>query len=633
MDKIKLKKNISLLLVMFFMHVVMYASHQEQEYLQCADKNTCPKILSLSLVDGLNKSNENLIDTNTIKITNLSRKHVSTRLMTTYNGEKKLCSGQYSIPAKGSIVVSLSCNVRGIPYLIADSDGRSNELLINQPQYSVNILVSSLKNSMTFQDTVSGDQISPSSSGTYTITQAASGKSYNIIIASQPAGQTCAFTSSNTGIIGTTDVSTSVTCTDIQYSISGDVSISSGAVELLNNGASLGSFFNGSGQTFVSGLAYNDTYSITAVSPLGKSCVVTGDSSGTISADVTNVVVTCTDIQYSISGDVSISSGAVELLNNGVSLGLFSNGPGQTFVSNLTYNAPYDITEIDPPGKNCSVTGGGPGTISGDITNVTVTCNVVPQYTITPSAGTNGSISPATAQLVNSGSSLSFTASPDSGFFVNEWLLDGILVQTGGTGYNLNNIQANHNVDVSFQQEPCAGKLINEECRGGIIFKLPAGGNPGLIVSKDDVPNKPWQIQVPSVPGCTFVDLLTGQTNADGYKGKSNTDLLVNACGNTNIYGAGYCRVDLGPAWYLPATTQTLGAPTDPSELNDLYLAASSGSINAANINMSTTYWGSSEANSYPPGNAVTQSFFNGILESHGKGTPYSIRCIQDFNN
>ena len=552
MDKIKLKKNISLLLVMFFMHVVMYASHQEQEYLQCADKNTCPKILSLSLVDGLNKSNENLIDTNTIKITNLSRKHVSTRLMTTYNGEKKLCSGQYSIPAKGSIVVSLSCNVRGIPYLIADSDGRSNELLINQPQYSVNILVSSLKNSMTFQDTVSGDQISPSSSGTYTITQAASGKSYNIIIASQPAGQTCAFTSSNTGIIGTTDVSTSVTCTDIQYSI---------------------------------------------------------------------------------SGDVSISSGAVELLNNGVSLGLFSNGPGQTFVSNLTYNAPYDITEIDPPGKNCSVTGGGPGTISGDITNVTVTCNVVPQYTITPSAGTNGSISPATAQLVNSGSSLSFTASPDSGFFVNEWLLDGILVQTGGTGYNLNNIQANHNVDVSFQQEPCAGKLINEECRGGIIFKLPAGGNPGLIVSKDDVPNKPWQIQVPSVPGCTFVDLLTGQTNADGYKGKSNTDLLVNACGNTNIYGAGYCRVDLGPAWYLPATTQTLGAPTDPSELNDLYLAASSGSINAANINMSTTYWGSSEANSYPPGNAVTQSFFNGILESHGKGTPYSIRCIQDFNN
>ena len=88
MDKIKLKKNISLLLVMFFMHVVMYASHQEQEYLQCADKNTCPKILSLSLVDGLNKSNANLIDTNTIEITNLSRKHVSTRLMTTYMVKK-----------------------------------------------------------------------------------------------------------------------------------------------------------------------------------------------------------------------------------------------------------------------------------------------------------------------------------------------------------------------------------------------------------------------------------------------------------------------------------------------------------------------------------------------------------------
>ena len=70
--------------------------------------------------------------------------------------------------------------------------------------------------------------------------------------------------------------------------------------------------------------------------------------------------------------------------------------------------------------------------------------------TVTPSAGANGTISPSTAQTVNYGSSLTFTATPGTGYTVNTWSLDGTVVQTGGTTYTLANITANHTVNVTF---------------------------------------------------------------------------------------------------------------------------------------------------------------------------------------
>ncbi len=74
----------------------------------------------------------------------------------------------------------------------------------------------------------------------------------------------------------------------------------------------------------------------------------------------------------------------------------------------------------------------------------------VQSYTVTPSAGPNGSISPGTAQVVNSGATITFTATPDVGYGVNQWLVDGSLAQTGGTNYQLTNITANHSVNVTF---------------------------------------------------------------------------------------------------------------------------------------------------------------------------------------
>lgn len=73
----------------------------------------------------------------------------------------------------------------------------------------------------------------------------------------------------------------------------------------------------------------------------------------------------------------------------------------------------------------------------------------IQQYTVTPSAEAHGSISPSTTQVVNSGTTMTFTASPDAGYGVHQWLVDGFLAQTGGTTYQLTNITANHMVNVT----------------------------------------------------------------------------------------------------------------------------------------------------------------------------------------
>ena len=95
------------------------------------------------------------------------------------------------------------------------------------------------------------------------------------------------------------------------------------------------------------------------------------------------------------------------------------------------------------------------GGTSYTLSNVTANHNVqvtfaIQTFTVTPSAGANGTISPSTPQTVNYNDSVTFTATPSTGYLVNQWLLDGNLVQTGGTSYTLSNVTANHNVQVTF---------------------------------------------------------------------------------------------------------------------------------------------------------------------------------------
>ena len=156
-------------------------------------------------------------------------------------------------------------------------------------------------------------------------------------------------------------------------------------------------------------------------------------------------------IGYTIGGTVSGLSGTVILQNNGGNnLSITANGTF-TFSGEVGNGATYAVAILTQPSDyTCSVSNAS-GTVNGaDVTTVSVLCSIN-QYDISPSAGANGSISPSTVQTVNSGGEVIFTATPDTSYQVNEWLLDGSSVQTGGNTYTLSNITAKHTVSVTFR--------------------------------------------------------------------------------------------------------------------------------------------------------------------------------------
>jgi ABC-type transporter MlaC component len=84
------------------------------------------------------------------------------------------------------------------------------------------------------------------------------------------------------------------------------------------------------------------------------------------------------------------------------------------------------------------------------IANHTISASfAINTYTITASAGVNGSISPSGAMAVNYGSNQSFTITPNTGYHVADVLVDGVS-QGAVTDYQFNNVTANHTISASF---------------------------------------------------------------------------------------------------------------------------------------------------------------------------------------
>lgn len=76
----------------------------------------------------------------------------------------------------------------------------------------------------------------------------------------------------------------------------------------------------------------------------------------------------------------------------------------------------------------------------------------VTEYTITATAGANGSISPSGAVRVAAGGSQTFTISPSSGYVIDTLKVDGLEV-TATTSYTFSEVNSNHTIEVNFKQE------------------------------------------------------------------------------------------------------------------------------------------------------------------------------------
>jgi hypothetical protein len=102
-------------------------------------------------------------------------------------------------------------------------------------------------------------------------------------------------------------------------------------------------------------------------------------------------------------------------------------------------------------------TGGTTFTLSDIHENKTVQVTFrLPSFTITPSAGANGSIYPGTPVSVYAGQSQTFTATPAAGFAVDCWHADGSPdpLAPGATTYTVEDVQANRSINVTFVRPP-----------------------------------------------------------------------------------------------------------------------------------------------------------------------------------
>ena len=213
---------------------------------------------------------------------------------------------------------------------------------------------------------------------------------------------------------------------------------------------------------------------------------------GNITTDYT-ILVTFTRLTYTVTptagANGAISPNSVQTVNPGASL---------TFTA--TANTGYLAYTWSVDGT-VAQTGGTSFTLADITANHTVLVAFTPSTdTVTPTAGANGTISPSSVQTVSSGKSLTFTATPNTGFTVNSWSVDGTGVQTGGTSFTLADITANHTVLVTFSPisytiTPTAG--ANGAISPSTAQKVNSGGSLTLTAT----PNTGYLVNSCSVDG------------------------------------------------------------------------------------------------------------------------------------
>ena len=219
-----------------------------------------------------------------------------------------------------------------------------------------------------------------------------------IVTTTSPAGKVCTVAPTGTQTMGDADANIMVICV-IGYSVGGNISgLEEGEVITLTltptGGTTENKIITGDADAttadnyaFDTRLAIDSTYVVTTTSPSGKDCTV--DNGGTLTmgrADVTDISVTCV-VAYSISG--RLTGSASTGINIYVILTLYDDntGTGATGLSlPVLADGTFSFTGIKESkfytlkavsrtfGETCSGGSITPTMITGDITDVQVTC-------------------------------------------------------------------------------------------------------------------------------------------------------------------------------------------------------------------------------------------------------------------
>ena len=200
---------------------------------------------------------------------------------------------------------------------------------------------------------------------------------------------------------------------------------------------------------------YNDPSTCTITPDPGYHLVSLTDNGTDVTGSVSNGQYTITNVtedhtvvatfainQYTVNPSVGAGQGTItpdtaQTVNH-----------GDTVQFTLSPATGYHIDSVE--GTCGGILNGGTYTTNAITSNCTVVANfAINQYTITATAGANGSINPSGGVVVNHGDNQSFTITPDTGYHVADVLVDGSSVGAV-TSYTFTNVTTDHTIDASF---------------------------------------------------------------------------------------------------------------------------------------------------------------------------------------
>src|SRR5512143_106892 len=130
-------------------------------------------------------------------------------------------------------------------------------------------------------------------------------------------------------------------------------------------------------------------------------------------------------------------------------LGTTTLNIGTTQTSTITPTAGYHILDVQVDGVSVGAVGTYTFTNVTNNHTIAATFEANPSYTITTSAGANGTLSPLGNVSVVGGTKKTFTITPNAGYRVADVLVDG--VSAGAlTSYTFSNVQTDHTISATF---------------------------------------------------------------------------------------------------------------------------------------------------------------------------------------
>ncbi len=288
-----------------------------------------------------------------------------------------------------------SCAVENGVGVLAGADVNDVTVVCELASYSVGGTLHDLApgTSVVLQNN-GGDDLLLSANGVFAFaTEVPHGGAYSVAVLTQPSApnQNCAVTNASGTVSGGNVMNIDVFCSPIDYSIGGNIAgLAPGATVELDLNGQQPLLVGGNGVfQFGDAIADGSPYAVTVLTQPSapvQNCAVQNGVGVLAGADVTDVLVDCVTLTYSIGGSVSGLAPGNDLVlqnNGGDDVLISANGPF-AFPTEVLDGGLYNVSVLQQPsGPNqlCSVQNGAGAVAGAPVTDVAVVCVTV-NYTI-----------------------------------------------------------------------------------------------------------------------------------------------------------------------------------------------------------------------------------------------------------